>query len=321
MLNELRLEINKACNYACVHCYTDKRSYEALGIEKVRRLLEDAVAAGTTELSLTGGEPLLEWRYVRDVAAAAKAHGMRVRLNTNGHLLSSEVVAALAPLVEEFQVSLNAAEDQAFDAFVRRRNAFHKVVDGIKRLVAAGSYVAVRFTLMGKTAAHLVPTYALCQEIGVRAFKVRSVVPAGSVASSVVASDVDLMRAAAHELFRVAAESTVTVRFNDGGGGIGIPEGQANVAPMPCRCGSEALFVGADGKVAPCVFLRDYAEHQLGDVNVQSIVDIHDHSPGLRTFMEAATTCSSGGGCAAVMICESSSEADPIVPDHALRRR
>jgi MoaA/NifB/PqqE/SkfB family radical SAM enzyme len=304
MLSELRMEVNKTCNYDCVHCYTDKRPYERLTMDQIRALLADAVAAGATDLSLTGGEPLLEWRHVRDIATEAQHQRLRVRLNTNGHLLSATVVEALAPLIAEFQVSLNSAGRKNFDAFVRRDNAFEKVITGIQRLTAAGSYVTVRFTLMGETAPHLLTTFALCEQLGVRGFKVRTVVPAGPVVGPNDGA-LSAIRAAASALFEAAIHSTVAVRFSDSGAGVAVPTNQANVASPPCRCGTESLFVGADGKVAACVFLRDYPNQQLGDVNTQSIAQIYNSSSSLKEFVHgaAAASCSRGGGCFAAELC------------------
>src|SRR5689334_10342642 len=100
MIKELRLEVNKDCNYACVHCYTDKREHEWLSLDRIRALIAETAAGGGTDLSLTGGEPLLEWERVRDIAAEAKKAGLAVRMNTNGHLLTDRIVDVLAPLID-----------------------------------------------------------------------------------------------------------------------------------------------------------------------------------------------------------------------------
>lgn len=40
----------------------------------------------THSVSFTGGEPLLHWQFVRDVAAAVKSFGVKIFLETNGTL-------------------------------------------------------------------------------------------------------------------------------------------------------------------------------------------------------------------------------------------
>ena len=51
-------DCNLACDYCCVRSspQTERR---ALGVDRVRRLAVEAVAAGVSELILTGGEPFL----------------------------------------------------------------------------------------------------------------------------------------------------------------------------------------------------------------------------------------------------------------------
>jgi MoaA/NifB/PqqE/SkfB family radical SAM enzyme len=307
MVKELRLEVNKHCNYGCVHCYTDKHQRELLPIDRVHELLKEVSEAGGTDLSLTGGEPLLDWKRVLSIAQEAKRDGLTVRLNTNGHLLTNEIVTALLPYVDEFQVSLNGADAEFFDSFVQRKGAFARVINGIKRLVEAGAFVTVRSTLMVETAPSLVDTFHLCESLGVRSFKVRAVVPAGSVSVANNGTVLELIRAASLALFAAASTSNMEVRFNDGGAGIPIPKDTPNVSFMGCKCGSDALFVGSDGRVAPCVFLRDYAKYQIGDAATDSLGSIIDSSEALKLFIgEKADGCGNerGDGCRAADLCQ-----------------
>jgi MoaA/NifB/PqqE/SkfB family radical SAM enzyme len=274
MIKELRLEVNKNCNYSCVHCYTDKREHDWLSLERIRKLITETAAAGGTDLSLTGGEPLIEWERVRDIAMTAKQAGLAVRINTNGHLLSDKIVDALTPVIDEFQVSLNGASAEFFDWFVQRPGGFDKVIAGIHRLRERGARISIRFTLMEETAPHLVPTFKLCKTLDVSSFKVRAVVPAGEIAPNDSKRAVIAMTRASHDLFRAVDGSNIEVRFNDGGMGIAVPEGIQNLHYMPCMCGADALFVAADGSVAPCVFLRDHHGYQVGDASRQSLSDI-----------------------------------------------
>jgi len=312
MIKELRLEVNKHCNYDCVHCYTDKHEYDWLPMSRIKALLAETKQGGGTDVSLTGGEPLIDWRHVLEIAKEARGHNLTVRLNTNGHLLTDEVVTELTPWIQEFQVSLNGADAEFFDWFVRRKGAFAKVIAGIQRLTAAGAYVTVRFTLMKETAPQLVKTFQLCDELGVQFFKVRAVVPAGQIAPQTSAEAIGVMRRASEEFFEVASRSKMEVRFNDGGAGISVPATASNITFMACLCGSDALFVGADGKVAPCVFLRDYDKFQLGDARHEGLDSIYD-SPRLKDFIgEKAEGCGNerADGCRAADLCTEEGKAE-----------
>jgi MoaA/NifB/PqqE/SkfB family radical SAM enzyme len=307
VIKELRLEVNKHCNYSCVHCYTDKHQSELLPMDRVRGLLKEVSDNGGTDLSLTGGEPLLDWRRVLEIAQEAKKDGLVVRLNSNGHLLTDEIVTALLPYIDEFQVSLNGADAEVFDSFVQRRGAFPRVIDGIKRLLDKGAFVTVRFTLMLETAPSVVDTFRLCESLGVRSFKVRAVVPAGRISVANNGTAHEVIRTASLALFAAASTSKLKVGFNDGGAGIPMPKDTPNVSFMGCKCGSDALFVGSDGRVAPCVFLRDYAEYRIGNAATESLGSIIDSSEVLKLFIgEKADGCGNerGDGCRAADLCQ-----------------
>lgn len=282
-MKELRLEINKACNYRCVHCYTDKRKHFEIDSARVSELLLDAVASGATDLSLTGGEPLLEWKRVREIAIAAHDFGLKVRINTNGHYLTAEVVAALTPWLAEFQVSLNGANAETFDAFVQRRGAFTAVIGGICRLVKAGAHTTIRYTMTATNAHELTQTFRLVEKLGVRSFKLRVLVPVGG-ASALETADTRSMRLALEQFCAIVEGSPISVRINDGGIGLELPP-LPNLQFLSCLCGADALFVDADGEVFPCPFLRESSSFRLGNALQTPLSQIFDESNVLRAFV------------------------------------
>ena len=304
MVRELRLEVNKACNYRCVHCYTDKRAYDGMTPDATRALIREIADLGGTDLSLTGGEPLLAWEQVLEIARFGKSVGLRVRINTNGHLLTERRVPLITPLIDEFQISLNGATAEAFDAFVNARGAFKKVTGGIRRVLAAGGNVTIRYSLTGENAHELEPTFRLGEEMGVQSFKVRVVVPAWPI-PAIDKDELDAVITATDAFFSASEGSPVEVRFNDGGLGLTIPE-RANSSFLKCLCGEQALFVGADGVIAPCTFLREYPAWNLGDARQDALLDVIHTSAKLKEFIgnDVQSGCgNSSSGCRATDIC------------------
>ena len=93
------------CNLNCAYCDTDfrradfcrietfagsatfrdvKNPLDAAQVAEVVKKFSDAVP--TQAVSFTGGEPLLYWEFVRDVATAVKNFGVKIFLETNGTL-------------------------------------------------------------------------------------------------------------------------------------------------------------------------------------------------------------------------------------------
>ncbi|MBR4641837.1 MAG: 7-carboxy-7-deazaguanine synthase QueE [Selenomonadaceae bacterium] len=93
------------CNLSCAYCDTnfnraefckvetaagsmifrdEKNPLNAAQVVEVIKNFSDDVA--TQAVSFTGGEPLLNWQFVRDVAEAVKNFGVKIFLETNGTL-------------------------------------------------------------------------------------------------------------------------------------------------------------------------------------------------------------------------------------------
>ena len=93
------------CNLSCVYCDTDFRRADFCRIETsagsmifrdeknpldaaqvVDVIKNFSGTVPTQAVSFTGGEPLLHWQFVRDVAEAVKNFGVKIFLETNGTL-------------------------------------------------------------------------------------------------------------------------------------------------------------------------------------------------------------------------------------------
>lgn len=93
------------CNLSCAYCDTnfnraefckietaagsmlfhdEKNPLDATQVVEVIKKFSGSVP--TQAVSFTGGEPLLHWQFVRDVACAAKNFGVKIFLETNGTL-------------------------------------------------------------------------------------------------------------------------------------------------------------------------------------------------------------------------------------------
>ena len=93
------------CNLSCAYCDTnfiradfckvetsagsmifrnEKNPLDAAQVAEVIKQFSDEVP--TQAVSFTGGEPLIHWQFIRDVASAIKNSGVKIFLETNGTL-------------------------------------------------------------------------------------------------------------------------------------------------------------------------------------------------------------------------------------------
>jgi Fe-coproporphyrin III synthase len=130
----LVLELSARCDQACAHCDIWRALSAAgpeLSLAERLRVVEEALAAGTREALLTGGEPLLS-ADVWPVAARLRAGGARVLLSTNGMGLERHA-AEVARLFQEVYVSLDGPDAASHDG-LRGGAAFARLAAGIDAL-------------------------------------------------------------------------------------------------------------------------------------------------------------------------------------------
>ncbi len=156
----LYVNITNRCTNDCSFCI--RNSAPGVGGYDLRLKMEptaaEVVAAigdarAYDEVVFCGfGEPTSRWEAVKEVAAAVKAAGGRVRLNTNGSAELTQrrdVTPELAGLFDRVSVSLNAADAVGYNELCRPRagaaawSALARFVAGAKRYAPAVEVTAV----------------------------------------------------------------------------------------------------------------------------------------------------------------------------------
>jgi radical SAM protein with 4Fe4S-binding SPASM domain len=295
IVDELRIEVNKACNFACVHCYTNKVSSSDLPVGSFTRLISSAAENKVANLSLTGGEPLLALSRTLALIEHGARLGMAVRLNTNGFLLNESTAEKLKKAgLSEVQISLNSSNENDFDEFVQRSGAYRRVVEAIQASKHWGLFVSIRFTLMLRTINQLLPTFKFAVSLGVDKFKVRTLVQVNNISETHDLHARDRLREALEEVVRSAKGNPITLAIADDGLGAALDNGE-NSRRLVCKCGAEALFVASDGNITPCPFLREDPEYHLGNIEGDNIFDLSTSSAVLVKFIGTKERPKGGG--------------------------
>ncbi|MBI5744837.1 MAG: 7-carboxy-7-deazaguanine synthase QueE [Elusimicrobia bacterium] len=136
------------CNLRCGYCdepaaLDEAGAAEMTAGEAAAAVLKLARARRAKDVSLTGGEPLLRWRFIKALAPRLKRAGLRVHLETNG-VLYKELgkVARLADVIA-MDIKLPSATGQR--ARWAEHGKFLAVAPEktfIKTVVAAGTKLA-----------------------------------------------------------------------------------------------------------------------------------------------------------------------------------
>ena len=132
---ELRFIVTQKCNYDCTFCHGE-------GLQNLKEALlkpEDfrfifmvgKKNFGLETTTLSGGEPLVR-KDIMDVAEGLYDEGSATTLTTNGYLLEDRIY--IGNYIKRVNISIHSLKNELYETIVRRRNVFHKVIYGIRKL-------------------------------------------------------------------------------------------------------------------------------------------------------------------------------------------
>lgn len=158
MLWKLWIYTNYDCNLKCSYCVAKSgpnAPRRALGMENVKRLVDEAVELGFEHIFFTGGEPFL-LNEIYEMLAYSSSR-IKTTVLTNAMLLRGTRLEKLCAIANDnliVQVSLDGGRPEDHDAY-RGPGTWEKTVEGIKLLQAAGFRVRLGTTETPANSAHL----------------------------------------------------------------------------------------------------------------------------------------------------------------------
>ena len=173
-LPALLLFVTDRCNLQCRSCgVCDLAALPAqkkhLSTEQWKDVITSAAAnLGTSQLSITGGEPLLRTDIYEIIRFAADA-GMSVHISTNGVLLDRERVGFLRDSgVSAVSIPLESPEKETHD-YLRGENTFSAVLDSIKllRYVAPNIRIGINCLITRHNYQHMTEMVAFAESLDV----------------------------------------------------------------------------------------------------------------------------------------------------------
>ncbi|MFE7041059.1 radical SAM protein [Streptomyces atratus] len=111
--------INNRCPMACRGCYNPFAA-DQISAETAFEIIDQLVAHGTTDVVVSGGDPLL-WPPIFDVVDRMRAAGLRVALDTTGYTLDAVKVGRLKRALDSIRLPLDGSTPEVQRAF-RRSN-------------------------------------------------------------------------------------------------------------------------------------------------------------------------------------------------------
>ncbi len=150
VIDYVRVSVTDRCDLRCTYCMAERQTFlpraDLLTIEELDRLCSSFIDLGTTQLRLTGGEPLVRKGFM-DLVAGLSRHldSGRLReltLTTNGTRLATHAGALARYGVRRINVSIDTLDPDAYRR-ITRGGDLAAVLDGLDAARAAGLKVKI----------------------------------------------------------------------------------------------------------------------------------------------------------------------------------
>ncbi len=158
LLNKLWVYTNYNCNLRCSYCVatsTPLTPTQAISLEAVKQLVDEAVALGFQEIFFTGGEPFILDEIYEMLAYSARR--VKTTVLTNAMLFKGrrmERLVEIGPDNLTVQVSLDGGRPEHHDAY-RGEGTWAKTLEGIQRVQEQGFHVRLSTTETPANTEHL----------------------------------------------------------------------------------------------------------------------------------------------------------------------
>ena len=146
---KLWIYTNYDCNLKCSYCVaksSPNAPRRAIGLNNVKKLVDEAIGLGFDHVFFTGGEPFL-LPDIYDMLAYASAR-VKTSVLTNAMIIRGARLEKLKAIQHPnliLQVSLDGGQAEDHDAY-RGKGTWEKTVEGIRLLQAAGFAVRISST-------------------------------------------------------------------------------------------------------------------------------------------------------------------------------
>ncbi|CAN2040025.1 Radical SAM protein [Candidatus Magnetomoraceae bacterium gMMP-15] len=167
-LKQIYFHLTSRCNLQCPHCYIaqDYNIKEDLPVEIVINMIDELIDSQGSDITLSGGEPLLYPEIKKIITYAASK--LRIQILTNGTLIDRQWAEFFADKNVQIQISIDGSKKEIHDV-IRGKGNFNRAIRAVKYLQEVGLGKRINFstTIMKNNAYDLPEIIALAQRLDV----------------------------------------------------------------------------------------------------------------------------------------------------------
>ncbi len=261
--------VTNTCQCNCHHCSTLGRakSRPGLSLDEIHRTVQECIELGITNITFTGGEPLLRDDLEKCIASASPEKTV-TQIFTNALLLTPERAKSLAASgAYGVQISLDSPDPAEHDRLRGTHGAFTAVEKGVRNGLDAGLLIGISTYATRENALRhdIIRLIGLCSEWGVNEVSVFDAIEVGGLKGQ---KDAVLDRRSRRFLLEDCQAANRKYQTNP----RVIPQSWTNCGKgfsrfIGCLAANWQFHVTAQGDFTPC----DFTPLSFGNVRTESI--------------------------------------------------
>ena len=286
---ELILEITNACYHRCVHCSTfggTPHENELTQDERLR-VLRQACGLGLEELRLLGGDPLFRKEDTFELLAEANRLGVKKALVCTSAVEHSfdwlRRLTNFAPIEVSAEASIYSASPAVHDGITVKPQSLERLLSNSREAVRVGFDLNWNFVWMKPNFSELEGVIRLGVEVGIRRVRILRLMLNGRARENRGALELpdewemrcgSIIKSLAVRFPEVLLAHSKPLAFR--------LERNNHDDETSCSAGKGQLVVQADGRVFPCIGMKDMPQFEIGNVRTETIEEVFSRARGMN---------------------------------------
>ncbi len=252
------VEITSLCNCNCPHCYVKGLdNSKQISTEKMLKIASLFKSKGILNVTITGGEPLLHPDF-KDIYMEFKKQGFLIDVFTNALLINEEIASFFAKNPpRSLDITLYGTSNEEYYRFTGIKNGYNDLCNALELLEKNGIFFSTKMILNNNNYTNL----EKYNQIAVRyhaPFRYNVLIGQGNNTvkdpTELMLSNDQIIEIEKRDPIKMKVFQDIVSKCNNLPYDCNEEEGWSQYI---CGAGLDKVFIGYDGKMSPCMTLRN----------------------------------------------------------------
>lgn len=287
-LKHLHIEITMKCNERCIHCYLPnklKTQGEQMSYIHFCELVDDFVALGGEDITLSGGEPLAHPDFLK-MLVYCNSKNVTINILSNLTLMNDELINRLRSYnIGTIQTSIYSLKPAIHDKITLMRDSLTKTMTAVEKLYREGFSLQIACPVFAENFGETESLVQYAKAKGIR-LKINAMllpqIDGNAEFKKKCSLTIEQRRLLLHSLLENKDQYTheqlmlCSTKSND------LCANPALFLEQPvCSAGIDNCSISTAGLVFPC---PEWTAFEIGNTNLDSLRDIWKQSEALKQF-------------------------------------